>query len=162
MEKSSWLKKKSSGQMKDRIVQPRKSLPETKGKPLAEINVLLYIFWSRIQICFSFMAFCACLWYCTLTEIAASLCSAGRCSNCRQSVWICSCSSKADLATSSSHKPQGTWFFKSFVLTFMESVYAGSGTPPSTSLVLVQGFTLRLSVLCSLNIKAMFTAAEYG
>lgn len=148
--------------MKDRIVQPGKSLAETKGKPLAEINALLYIFRSRIQICLSFMAFCAFLWYCTLTEIAASPCSAGRCSNCMQSVWICSCSSKADLASSSSHKPQGLCFFKSFVLTFMESVYAGSGTPPYISLVLGQGFTLRLSVLCSQNIKAVFTAAEYG
>lgn len=38
--------------MKDRIIQPGKSLPETKGKPLAEINVLLYIFRSRIQLLF--------------------------------------------------------------------------------------------------------------
>lgn len=146
--------------MKDRIVQPGKSLPETKGKPQAEINVLLYIFQSRIQL--FFYGFLCILQYCTLTEIAASLCSAGRCSNSRQSVWIHSCSSKTDLASSSSHKTQGLWFFKSFVLTFMESVYAGSGTPPYTSLVLGQGFTVRLSVLCPQNMKAMFTAAEYG
>lgn len=105
--------------------------------------------YSDLESSFSFMAFCAFLWYCTLTEIAASPCSAGRYSNCRRSIWIRSCSSKTDLASSSSHKPQGLWFFKSFVLTFIESVYAGS-------------VTVRLSVLCSQNIKAMFTVAEYG
>lgn len=90
--------------MKDRFIQPGKSLPETKGKPLAEINVLLYTVYSDLESSFSFMAFCAFLWYCTLTEIAASPCSAGRYSNCRRSGWIRSCSSKTDLASSSSHK----------------------------------------------------------
>lgn len=47
-----------------------KSLPERKLP--AEINVLLYILWSRFQISFAFIAFRAFLWYWMLLEMATS------------------------------------------------------------------------------------------